>query len=67
MISFIDWFGFMALIILSGMWLGYVCKRDMQKTNCGYCSCKDCCRIGMYVEQKCSDEELKPFVCMDGR
>lgn len=50
MISFIYWFGFIVLIILSGTWLGYVCKRDMQKNNCGYCSCKDCCRIGVNVE-----------------
>lgn len=67
MISFIDWFGFIVSIILFGMWLGCVCKWDMQVTNCPYCSCKDCCRIGVNVKQKCSDEELKPFVCMDGR
>lgn len=67
MVSFFEWLVFMALIIGAGVMLGGVCKHDMQKTNCGYCSCKDCCRIGANVEQKCSDEELKPFVCMDGR
>lgn len=67
MFDFFEWLIFMALIIGSGMMIGYVCKRDMQVMNCPYCSCKDCCRVGMYVEQKCSDEELKPFVCMDRR
>lgn len=67
MINFFEWLIFIALIIGVGVLLGSVGKRDMQKTNCGYCSCKDCCRIGVNVEQKCSDEELKPFVCMDGR
>ena len=67
MLNFFEWLIFIALIIGAGIMLGSICKYDMQKTNCGYCSCKDCCRIGKYVEQKCSDEELKPFVCMDGR
>lgn len=67
MLSFFEWLIFMALMICVGIMLGSMEKRDMQKTSCGYCSCKDCCRVGMYVEQKCSDEELKPFVCMDGR
>ena len=67
MLIFFEWLIFIALTIGVGVILGNMDKHDIQKTNCGYCSCKEYCRVGASVEQKCSDEELKPFVCMDGR
>ena len=51
------------LIIIAGILLGKCSVKDIQKRCCPYCSCKDCCKNGQGIEQKCEDEELRPFVC----
>ena len=37
--------------------------KEKREKCCPYCCCREHCRIGQNVEQKCSDRELKPFVC----
>lgn len=43
--------------------LGKYSVKINQEKCCPYCSCKDCCKHGQGIEQKCKDEELTPFAC----
>lgn len=47
-----------------GIILGLAVRRERQKTQCPYCSCRECCNIGYGITAACSDTEQKPFVCM---
>ena len=38
-------------------------NKEKRDKYCPYCCCREYCRIGQNVKQKCSDRELKPFVC----
>lgn len=52
------------LCIILGVVMGYAVRRDRQRTQCPYCSCRDCCNIGYGIIAACSDTEQKSFVCM---
>ena len=52
------------LVIIFGAIMGLMVRRERQKTQCPYCSCRDCCSIGYGIVADCSDTEQKPFVCM---
>lgn len=56
---------FMLLCIVLGILAGKAVRREMQKEQCPYCSCRSCCNIGEKVLSACSEEEQKPFVCMN--
>lgn len=43
--------------------IGNQINKAQREKCCPYCCCREYCRIGQGVEQKCSDEALKPFVC----
>ena len=59
----IKWIAYIVLIISTGVILGRVCKRDIQKSKCPYCHCKDFCKIGDSIETSGSVDELRPFAC----
>lgn len=49
--------------IVIAILIGKQANKERRKNYCPYCCCREHCRIGKGVEQKCSDKELKPFVC----
>ena len=52
------------LIIIFGVYLGKMERREMQEKYCPYCSCRECCGVGWEVSPKCEEEELESFKCM---
>lgn len=63
LVSFCELVLAIIIAVAVGVLVGKAINKDNQKKRCPYCSCKNLCRIGQGVEQKCPDEELKPFVC----
>ena len=57
-------FLFGVLMVALGAYTGQIVKQDIQKSQCPFCSCRNCCSIGVGVPPACKDEEQKPFVCM---
>ena len=53
------------LIIIFGVYLGKMERRETQEKYCPYCSCRECCSVGCeVVTTKCEEEKLEPFKCM---
>ena len=63
LVSFCELILAIIIAIGVGILVGNLCRKENRKKYCPYCCCKEHCNIGQGVEQKCSDEELKPFVC----
>mgnify|MGYP003309873946 CR=1 FL=1 len=61
-VSVIIWF---ILVNIFGVIIGLYVRRERQKTQCPYCSCRDCCSIGYGIAAACGDTERKSFVCMN--
>ena len=43
--------------------IGNLINKQQREIYCPYCCCREHCRVGQGVKQKCPDEALKPFVC----
>ena len=56
---------FCILVIIFGTFVGIAIRRDTQKSKCPYCSCRECCNIGFGIESVVSDDEQKPFLCIE--
>jgi len=63
MVSFIEVVIAIGVSIAVGIIVGKLARKEQREKCCPYCCCKEHCNIGQGVEQKCSDEELRPFVC----
>lgn len=63
MMSFGEAILLLSVITIVGMVIGYLGRKDIQKTKCPYCSCRNCCGIGFGIDAACSEEELEPLAC----
>lgn len=59
----INIFIYILLCVVLGVLIGQYVKHKIQKSECPYCSCRDCCNIGYGIDTACSEVDQKPFVC----
>ena len=52
-----------AIAISVAILIGKQINKEQREKCCTYCCYREYYRIGQGVKQKCSDRELKPFVC----
>lgn len=52
------------LVIMFGVYLGKMERRETQEKFCPYCSCRECCSIGCEVSAKIDEKYQRPFICM---
>ena len=66
MISFGKAIVFSFIMIIFGIFIGQLEKRNLQKTKCPYCSCREHCKIGKNVKANISSEESeRPLACYE--
>ena len=53
---------FIAIIII-GIVLGQIGRKEIQKTKCPYCSCSEHCNIGVNVKSDISEDFKQPLAC----
>ena len=52
------------IVIVIGILVGQLIRKELQKNKCPRCSCRICCDVGFRIESPLSDEEQETFACM---
>ena len=52
-----------SVVIIIGIVIGQIGKREIQKTKCPYCTCSEHCKIGANVKSNVLVESKRPLAC----
>ena len=64
MIGYFEFILYASIMIIIGIILGQLGKKDIQKNKCPHCACRECCKIGVDVKSTSSETNEVTFACM---